>query len=342
VTEKEKNAKKKILIIYDIDDNWWETEKREVYDSVKSLKTALLKKKFEVEDIEINRKEDLTIKLKKYSNNNVLIFNWCESIPGLPQSEWKVPDALEKLGFAYTGSSADVLKLSYDKYRTIEILKKNNIDIPFSKVYEHTHNLDWNIYPAIVKSAVDHCSLGISPKSVVFNNDELKERIDYYLKNYNQPALVEVFIDGREFHVSVLGNEIIEVLPIAEMDYSKFEDIHDRLCTYESKFVPGSKHYSGIETLLPAPLTNDEFRKIIEVSKLSFKILGCRDYARIDIRMLDNKIYVLDVNPNPDISADASMACAAEFLGMDYSDFIEKLVNITIDRYSAASAKLKK
>ncbi|HON56162.1 MAG TPA: ATP-grasp domain-containing protein, partial [bacterium] len=182
----------------------------------------------------------------------------------------------------------------------------------------------------------------ISPKSVVFNNDELKERIDYYLKNYNQPALVEVFIDGREFHVSVLGNEIIEVLPIAEMDYSKFEDIHDRLCTYESKFVPGSKHYSGIETLLPAPLTNDEFRKIIEVSKLSFKILGCRDYARIDIRMLDNKIYVLDVNPNPDISADASMACAAEFLGMDYSDFIEKLVNITIDRYSAASAKLKK
>jgi len=96
VTEKEKNAKKKILIIYDIDDNWWETEKREVYDSVKSLKTALLKKKFEVEDIEINRKEDLTIKLKKYSNNNVLIFNWCESIPGLPQSEWKVPDALEK------------------------------------------------------------------------------------------------------------------------------------------------------------------------------------------------------------------------------------------------------
>ena len=111
------------------------------------------------------------------------------------------------------------------------------------------------MFPAIVKPMNEHCSMGITQDSVVINQAELTKRISFVLDQYSQPALVEDFIDGREFHVSIWGNETLTVLPVAEMDFSFFGDAKDRLCNFDAKFIPGSEHYEKIETLLPAPLT---------------------------------------------------------------------------------------
>jgi D-alanine-D-alanine ligase len=167
----------------------------------------------------------------------------------------------------------------------------------------------------------------------VLNQAELKDRISFVLDQYCQPALVEDLIDGREFHVSVWGNETLTVLPPAEMDFSFFSNVKDRLCTYDSKFIPGSEHYEKIETLLPAPLTSDETDALERVCKNAYVALGCRDYARMDIRLRDNIFYVLDVNPNADISIDASMACAAEAAGISYGQMGNLIVRMAAQRH---------
>jgi len=123
------------------------------------------------------------------------------------------------------------------------------------------------------------------------------------------------------------------MLPPAEMDYSSLDDIHDRLCTYDAKFLPGSPLYDGIKTLLPAPLSREESNALESACKDAYKALGCRDYGRIDARIRDGIVYVLDVNPNADISADASLACAAEVAGYSYGEAGSRIVRLAAHRH---------
>jgi D-alanine-D-alanine ligase len=120
-----------------------------------------------------------------------------------------------------------------------------------------------------------------------------------------------------------------------ELAFSSFPDVRDRLCTYDSKFAPGSLHYQQIETLLPAPLREEARRRLCETAAAAYSAIGCRDYGRIDLRLRDGLFYVLDVNPNPDICADASMACAAEFAGYSYGAFGSFLVALAASRHSS-------
>ncbi len=123
------------------------------------------------------------------------------------------------------------------------------------------------------------------------------------IETFTQPALIEDFIDGREFHVPLWGNGDVEMLPPVEMDFSAFGDIHDRLCSYDAKFVPESEAYREIKSYVPARLTEREMAELEATSKAAYEAIGCRDYGRIDIRFRDGVFYVLDVNPNADISA---------------------------------------
>ncbi len=322
---------RKVLLLYDVDADWTDLEKKEVLDSVYLLGKSLIKINYNIEYLELSS-NNLESLLNPFNPDECIVFNWCEVIPGIPHSEPKVAEIIENCGFVYTGSTAEVLKISENKYQTKLLLEAENISTPYSKVFYNIDNIDWDFFPAIIKSATDHSSLGVTPQSVVLNKTELENRVSYFLKTYKHPALVEVFIDGREFHISLLGNGNLETLPIAEMDFSAFSDIHDRICSFESKFVPNSKHYSEIRTLLPAPLNDKEWELISNAAKSSYKTIGCRDYARIDIRFKDNIPYVLDVNPNPDISYDASMASAAEVSGYSYGEFGELLINLAIKR----------
>jgi D-alanine-D-alanine ligase len=164
--------------------------------------------------------------------------------------------------------------------------------------------------------------------------EELLRRVEYVVETYDQPALVEDFIDGREFRVSIWGNTQLLILPPAEMDFSAFDDVRERLCTYDAKFVPESAHYRKIETLLPASLTEAERRRLERVSRLAYRALGCRDYARIDIRLRNGIFFVLDVNPNADISTDASMAFAAENAGYSYGAMGSYIARLAARRHS--------
>jgi len=128
------------------------------------------------------------------------------------------------------------------------------------------------------------------------------------------------------------------MLPPVEMDFSRFADVHDRLCTYDSKFTPGSRHYDGIQARVPAPLSDEESARLEDTVVRAYHALGCRDYARLDIRLRDGLFYVLDVNPNPDVSPDASVACAAEAAGYSYGALVSELVHLAAHRHPVFGA----
>lgn len=321
-----------VLLLYNVDPAWSEQEKAEVTAVSAQLGRAIQDVGHPTNFIEVNC-DDISGYLKSFHPSEYVVFNWCEGLPGVPYSEWMAARALERLGFAFTGASASTLALSQDKFRVKKILDSSGVPTPEWLVCTGSGTDGWSRYPAIVKPVNEHCSEGITRDSVVMSADELAQRITYIIDTYRQPAIVEDFIDGREFHVSLWGNGRLEMLPPVEMDFSLFQDIHDRLCTYDSKFVPGSVHYEKIQTLLPAPLSRSDLLCLGQVCKAAYRAVGCRDYARIDVRYRDGVFYILDVNPNADISADASMACAAELAGFSYGEMGSRLIRLAARRH---------
>ncbi|PKN06874.1 MAG: hypothetical protein CVU72_03445 [Deltaproteobacteria bacterium HGW-Deltaproteobacteria-7] len=325
-----------VVLLYNVDPDWTQDEKEDVISYSTQLGHALIGVGYPTVFVPI-ADDDIASHLRSFDPSEHIIFNWCESLPGLPHSEWLVAKRLEMLGFTFTGADSEALALAQDKFRVKVLLDQAGIPTPAWHIFHHHESVQWDRFPAIVKPMNEHCSAGITRDSVVLNACELKNRIPFILDTYHQPAMVEDFIDERESHVSVWGNEKLTVLPVAEMDFSFFEDIKDRLCTYDAKFIPGSDPYEKIETKLPASLTGEEMQALEKACCEAYRVVGCRDYARMDVRLRDGIFYVLDINPNADISHDASMACAAEVLGMSYGQMGSLFIRLAASRHPVFS-----
>ncbi|MDD5093618.1 MAG: ATP-grasp domain-containing protein [Dehalococcoidia bacterium] len=320
-----------VLLLFNLDPDWSAHEREEVLEITAQLEKAI-SSVYQTILAPVSNSGLNTI-MARYNPLEYVVFNWCESLPGVAHSEWIVPEYLEVRGFAFTGASSETIALAQDKYRMKQLLDESGIPTPRWQIYDHPSPVRWRRFPAIVKPSREHCSEGIDRNAVVMTEGELKDRICYVLEKYKQPALVEDFIDGRELHVSLWGDGTIEMLPPAEMEFSLFTDQHDRICSYESKFVPESEPYQNIKTLLPAPLTEDELRRVEEICKATYMVTGCRDYARVDLRIRDGAFYILDVNPNPDISPDTSTVAAAEIAGYSYGDLGQRFVELAAKRH---------
>lgn len=326
----------KVVIIYDIDLSWNSYEISSARSSAGDLCKALREQGIETVSEELNNAE-LGKVLDRYTPDDTLLFNLCEALPGIPESESRVVRTIKERGFSYTGNIPGVIDLSYDKQKVKEILATFDIKTPYGEILAPEEAAGWNLFPAIVKPSREHCSLTITEESVVYDTLSLRKQIAVVNNELKQPALVEDFIDGREFHVSVWCNGKPEMLPPAEMDFSFFGEARDRLCTYDSKFIPGSKHYERIETLLPAPLEEAELINMEDIVIKAWKGLGCRDYARFDLRLRDQQFYLLDFNPNNDISIDTSFAMAAEIHGYSYGAVAKKIVSMAAMRHPSVA-----
>jgi D-alanine-D-alanine ligase len=146
-------------------------------------------------------------------------------------------------------------------------------------------------------------------------------------------VLLEEFIDGREFHVGVIGNGKLQMLSPAEIDFSAFTDIHDRLCTYETNFDRNSFAYQSVFARLPIAFTPEELSRMERAVLGAYRATNCRDYARMDVRLRDGIFYILDVNHNADISPDTSLIKAAEMIGYPYGQFGSLLINLAAARH---------
>jgi len=264
-----------------------------------------------------------------------VVFNLCESVFGNTCWEMNIPALLDLFRIPYTGSPPLTLGLCQDKGKVKDILLSQGVLTPRYKIFDRgvTH-IKGNIFPMIVKPLHEDGSLGISKESVVFDDDGLSRQIQYIIETYRQPALVEEFIDGRELNVGLIEtNGKVEMLPISEIDYSEFPAEIPRICGYEAKWVTESFEYQRSKPVCPASLDWVTQRRIEHIAVKVFKLFGCRDYARVDIRIdRDGKIYVLEVNPNPDISPQAGMSRALKVRGMTYAEFVKGVLLKAVSR----------
>lgn len=270
--------------------------------------------------------KELEQKLSSFSPKNTFIFNNCDGFNGDNLAAARVIRLIEQMGFRHTGANADSVELCTIKPRCKERLVKSGVPTPRYQVFERAEGKFLLEFPVIVKPSVEDASMGIDLSSVVGNEKELFDRVAYVIEEYEQPALAEQFIAGRELAVAMWGNEIIETLPIAEDDFSAIPDPLQHLLTYESKWKPDSPYFQNIPSRIPAILTEAEERAIRKVAKDSFRAVGLRDLGRVDIRFDNGIPFVIDINELPDLSPDAGFWNSVQVTGLKYPQMIERIL----------------
>jgi len=262
-----------------------------------------------------------------------LVFNLFEGFDGCPEAEAAVAVILSELGLTYTGSSGTTLSLALDKMRAKELIKAANIDTPRCQLLspETVSTFDLN-YPCIVKPCGEDASHGISEENVVTAFDSLEQQVGRISELFGGKALVEEFVDGREFNVTVMGTRELEVLPVSEIVFSLPNEM-PKILTFAAKWEPQSMYFQCTNVVCPANVDSGVQEHIAKTALAACRLFDCWDYARVDMRLnTEGRSQVIDVNPNPDISPDSGAARQARAAGMKYSQFIEKIVQLSLRR----------
>ena len=264
-----------------------------------------------------------------------LVFNLCEEALGDSRNEMSVCALLDLVGLPRTGCGPLTLGISLDKALTKRLLISEGIPTPRYFTIEdgaHCTTLPYRMrYPLFVKPLREDASLGIDRRARVTNRAELAERCRFVIRHYRQPALVEEYIEGRELNVSIIGNRTLVPLPISEIDMRSIPQGAPRVCDYRAKWVPESEEYSQTVPRCPAPLEHAIERRIKKISLAAYRLMSCRGYARIDIRLNRRGVpYVLEVNPNPSIGLDAGIARSAAAAGISYPELICRIANLAL------------
>jgi len=261
-----------------------------------------------------------------------LVFNLFEGFDGYPETEAVIADMLAQTGLPYTGCPGSALSLALDKARVKALLKTSGINTPCWQVMSpdtlHLFNLP---FPCIVKPYGEDASHGLSVDSVVKDSASLKTQVSEISQNYGGKALVERFIDGREFNVTVVGNSELGVLPISEIVYGMPVG-KPRILTFASKWEPQSIDFQCTKVICPATIHTRLRQEIVKTAMFTYRLVGCRGYARLDFRLNDEgQPEVIEVNPNPDISPGSGAARQAQAAGMNYNEFIEKIALLALE-----------
>jgi D-alanine-D-alanine ligase len=306
---------------------------REFLEQIANIKKVLEKKYISVETLPINSNTRTAIKKINYYSPDVIV-NFVESVEGNANLECYIAGLYDILEVPYTGNTLISLGNCLNKERAKQILQSHGIRTPkhfIACVNNIPSREELSLkFPAILKLAKEDASIGISEFSVVDNYEALCQRLEYLFSNYNQDVIIEEYIEGRELNVAILGDKI---LPISEIRFDGLPDDLPKIITYEAKWSPESVYYKNTIPRCPAPLDEPVKEKIEKMAKEAFEALECRDYARVDIRLNAKNIpYVIEVNPNPDISPDAGFIRSAGAAGIHYEEVLYTLIKMALER----------
>ena len=271
----------------------------------------------------------LAAELRGYHTD--VVFNLSECPMDSAQKEPHGAAFLELLGLPYTGNSPMPLSVCNNKALTKRLLHAFGIPTPPFRLYATARNGRHGLrFPLIVKPACEDGSAGITEESVVDDARSLRKRVGHVIEKYQQEALVEEYVGGREFNVAILGNgsreEPYRILPPAELVY---RSKRWRVCSFESKWDTMHPAYSEIVSECPARIPEALRNRLCRIALACAQSFQLRGYSRVDFRMgRGGKLYVLEVNPNPDISADAGLARAARVAGISYEAMIGEILRL--------------
>jgi D-alanine-D-alanine ligase len=331
----------KVVLLHNHDNTWTEADLVEVADEIRFVKEALQTHDYYVEDVKVYDSVTQPMRAHGYDPEAWIVFNWCEGYADRPWDYDAVAEELDQLKFTYTGAGVWSLRISRDKWKMRQVLAEAGVPMAWGALARQVSDLNWSRYPAIVKPINQHSSYGIDRDAYVEDEQQLRRRVEFVLDTFHAPALVEEYIDGREFQMTVWGNYPPTVLPAGELDFSAFPNPRDRIYTYESKFDYDSPGMNRIHWLCPAMLEVQARRHIKQACLQAYRALRCRDYARLDIRLRDGQPYVVDVNANPDINSGSIVVMAAQAAGMIYDDMVAQIVRFAAERWVRGRRRAK-
>jgi D-alanine-D-alanine ligase len=257
-----------------------------------------------------------------------VVFNLFEGLADQGDSEATVAGLLEWMGIPFTGCPHPTLCLARNKHLTKYLLQGAGLPTAPFQVIEDLPVPECRLgWPVIVKPATQDASVGLDQGSVVTDQERLAERVARLLDLYGPPVLVEQFIAGREFNVGVIEAPELRVLPISEILFVDSEPGYWPIVTYDAKWKPGSRDYEATPPSYPARVSPRLAERVSDLARKAFRLLGCRDYARVDFRVrAPGKPYILEVNPNPDFSPTAGLAGGLGSAGLTHEQFTIELV----------------
>jgi D-alanine-D-alanine ligase len=263
--------------------------------------------------------------------NADLVFNLTESYAGNDTMDKNIAAFMEMLQLPYTGGGPQALYLAQDKSIAKKIFDFHKIKTPdFATSYkgrtDHSHDIK---FPLIVKPVAEDGSIGIDNSSVVDSVKDLMERIHYIHEEFDSPALIEEYIEGREIYAAILGNENPEVLPLIELDLSKLPKGTPRIAGQDVKFFRETEAYKVTKSAPVEDLDEETVQQLQDTALAAYRALKLRDYGRIDMRLnKKGEVYVIEANPNPWLSSAAEFNMAARKAGYSYPEMIDKIVNL--------------
>lgn len=315
-----------------------------VMDEVNAVRSSLKRLGHDVILIQIGRR------FRKFSRERITssfvsdlkkarpdaVFNLCETFCGDAKLQTVITRILDEMGIPYTGSHSMALELTTDKTRTKELLEGTGIPTPRFRIFHSPKEIftEGLKFPLIVKPNFEDGSVGIETDSVVRNEEELGKKVSEVVEKYKQPALVEEYIEGRELNVAVfINNGSTEVLPISEIVFHDFPEGVPRIMSYKAKWIENAEEYRKTVGVCPSQLPEDMTETVKSIAHKCVNIFGCRDYARVDMRLdQNNQPYVIEVNANPDISPGAGFMRSFSASGRTYEDFVKSVLEWTLER----------
>ncbi|HOY66182.1 MAG TPA: ATP-grasp domain-containing protein [Candidatus Ozemobacteraceae bacterium] len=260
------------------------------------------------------------------------VFNLCETIGGNSRLEAAVPFLLRWLKVPCTGNPPEALVLLLDKICTKRLLRDVGMPTPtFAALYDERGIEGWSDWPAILKPSTEDASLGIDYGSVVYDAAAAKERFELLYDRFGLPVLIERFIDGRELNVAILDTEDGLKFGINEIDYSQLPPGRPKILTYDAKWSESSEEFMKTPVKAPAELTPELDAEVRRLAASAFKALDLRGYARLDLRVdAEGRPWILELNPNPDISPDTGFVKSLPQMGLAYDEAVEQIARMAI------------
>ncbi|MFT5287247.1 MAG: D-alanine-D-alanine ligase [Planctomycetota bacterium] len=241
---------------------------------------------------------------------------------------------LELLKTPYTGCNPRGLLLAGDKALSKKILGWHRIGVPGFAVFQVGKKVRMPKrlkFPLFVKSVGEHASLGISQASIVHDQEALANRVEFIHGKLGTSAIAEQYIQGRELTVGVIGNDRLHVLPVWEMTFDNLPSTSEPIATARIKWDLAYQKKVGLKTHPVEGLAEESKARIQHLAKRIYRALDMSGFARIDLRMdADENVYVLEANPNPDLSIGEDFAESASVDGIDYPQLIQRILNLGV------------
>jgi len=308
-----------------------------VLEQMRSIASALREHRHEVIIFSADDDTQKLCSFLSYEQPEV-IFNCCESILGQSKLEMNVAALYELFRIPYTGSPPLALGLALEKALAKAVFLANGIPTPRHQLFESDilETIDSQLrFPLIVKPVHEDASIGIDANAIVQDATSLAKRIAFIQKEFEQPALVEEFIDGRELNVAVLAasDGKFIALPISEITFDKMPEGMPRIVSYVAKWVEESPLYQTTVPVCPANVPENIAQEARTIALRAANAVGLRDYGRVDMRLDANgNLFVLEANPNPDISEDAGFMRAARTSGRTFASTINEILDRAVGR----------